>query len=101
MKIKRRYILVESTDPIAERERAQFDRALCEALLGQMGASCYPSANPKISGFVSDKRFVMRANLDGYDELVTALALTRRLNGRKTAFYALRNSGTLKALLKK
>ncbi len=100
MKIKRRYLLVECAEPVAERDRTRFERVLCEALLSQMGADRYSCANPKIAGFVDERHFVMRANLECYAELVLGLALVRKLNGRKAALFTLRSSGTLRALLK-
>jgi RNase P/RNase MRP subunit POP5 len=100
MKIKRRYLLVECATPIEERGRAGFESMLFGALLAQVGAMHYHSVNPKIAGFVNERRFVIRTSLEGYKELALALAMIKRLGGVETAFYTLKSSGTIKALLK-
>jgi RNase P/RNase MRP subunit POP5 len=100
IKAKRRYLLVECSTAIGESDRALFERRLCGALLAQIGAMHYHSVNPKITGFVNERRFVMRASLEGHKDLVLALAMTKRLDGTETAFYTLKSSGTIRALLK-
>jgi RNase P/RNase MRP subunit POP5 len=100
MKIKRRYLLVESATTIENKGRVLFERALYGALFVQIGAIHYHSTNPKIVGFVNDKRFVVRASLEGHKEVALALAMIKKLDGTETAFYTLKSSGTIKALLK-
>ncbi len=100
MKVKRRYLLVECATPVVEKERALFERKLSSALLAQIGAMHYPGVNPKITGFVNERRFVMRASLEGHKELALALAMIKKLDSTETAFYTLKSSGTIKALLK-
>ncbi len=100
MKIKRRYLLVECTTATDSKSRQLFERALYNALLGQIGALHYHTINPKIMGFVNDRRFVIRASLEGHKELALALAMIKSLNSTEIAFYTLKSSGTLKALLK-
>jgi RNase P/RNase MRP subunit POP5 len=100
MKTKRRYLLVECATAIEERGRAQFERGLFKALLEQMGVLHYQSANPKMVGFVDAHRFVLRASLEGHKEMALALAMIKNLEGAETAFYTLKSSGTIKALMK-
>ncbi len=101
MKIKRRYLLVECSTAIGERDRTLFERRLGAALLAQIGTMHYPSVNPKITGFVNERRFVMRASLEGHKELALALAMIKKLDSTETAFYTLKSSGTIKALQKR
>lgn len=101
MKIKRRYLLVECTTAIEQSGRALFERRLNAALLEQIGVMHHHSVNPKITGFVNEHMFVMRASLEGHKELALALAMIKRLDGTETAFYTLKSSGTIRALMKK
>jgi RNase P/RNase MRP subunit POP5 len=100
MKLKSRYILVESAAPIGAGERKDFEPLLCRALLHQIGELNYHKANPKVAGFVDERKFVLKCNLDGYRSTILALSMVKRLENRETAFYTLSSSGTLKALLK-
>jgi RNase P/RNase MRP subunit POP5 len=100
VRVKRRYLLVECATPVVEGGRTRFESVLCSAVLAQVGALRYPAVNPKIAGFVDEHRFVMRASLEGHRELVLALTMIKRLDGAETAFYTLKSSGTIRALLK-
>ena len=100
IKVKRRYILVECATEIGSNSRTQFERSILGALMEQMGVLHYQGANPKIVGFVDAHRFVVRASLEGHKELELALAMIKRLGGAETAFYTLKSSGTIRALMK-
>ena len=100
MRLKSRYILVESAVPITAGERKDFEPLLCRALLHQIGEIGYHRTNPKVAGFIDERRFVLKCNLDGYRNAILALSMVKRLDSRETAFYTLNSSGTLKALSK-
>ena len=98
MRDKRRYILIESGMGVAEAERGDFSIVLYNALLHSVGESNYHRVNPKMVKFISDRRFVLRAGLAGSGQLVAALGLLKKINGKDCYFYTLKTSGTIKAL---
>ncbi|MCW6160816.1 MAG: hypothetical protein LVQ97_01365 [Candidatus Micrarchaeales archaeon] len=98
MRIKRRYVMVESALPIGDRE--EFKRQFYRELLLVVGELGYHRVNPRIMRFIDDRRFVMKADLEGVSDAIRATALINRIGGQATAFYTLGSSGTIKALTK-
>lgn len=99
MRDKRRYLIVESCNAIDNPEI--FQRRLMSALLQVVGESNFFKLNPKIMKMVDERRFIIRASLEGMRPLVLALSFITRLDGAETAFYTLGASGTILALEKK
>lgn len=93
VRVKHRYVLVESTD------NAGSAAALQTELLRQMGSMLYPMANPRVLDVGG--RLVIRCSLDGLGSLIVALSMIKSMDGRPAAFYTIRTSGTLRALLSK
>ncbi len=100
MRRKIRYILTESAKPILEGDRSQFEYQLYRAMLHAIGELNYHKTNPKIIKFVDERSFILRCSLEGYKEALLALAIIKKLEDKETAFYTLKSSGTIKALLK-
>ena len=100
MRRKIRYILTESAKPVLETDRSQFEQQLYRAMLHSIGELNYHKTNPKIIRFMDEKRFILRCSLEGYKAALLALAIIKRLDDKETAFYTLKSSGTIKALLK-
>jgi RNase P/RNase MRP subunit POP5 len=100
MRRKIRYVLVESTAPIPEASRSQFEYQLYRALLRAIGEISYHKANPKIIKFLEGNTFVLRCNLEGYRSTLLALSFVKKLEEKEASFYTLKSSGTIKALLK-
>ncbi len=91
MRTKHRYILVESAS-YARRE------ALQSELLRVIGTD-YHIVNPKILDIRG--KMVIRCSLAGMGKLTTALALIKSLDGKENAFYTIKSSGTIRALMEK
>ncbi len=100
MRRKIRYILTESAKPVTESDRPQFEQQLYRAMLHSIGELSYHRTNPKIMKFIDDKRFILRCSLDGYTNALLALSIIKKLDVKEAAFYTLKSSGTIKALLK-
>jgi len=98
MKNKIRYVLIESLSEI--KNESAFWRFLNQELLKFIGELNYSNVNPRFMGLVDKKRFVIGSDLNGVDILVASLALIKNIDREETAFYTLKTSGTLKALLK-
>jgi RNase P/RNase MRP subunit POP5 len=49
---------------------------------------------------VDESRFVIKSSLEGTGKLILAFALIKKVGETETAFYTLKSSGTIKALLK-
>jgi RNase P/RNase MRP subunit POP5 len=94
VRVKHRYVLVESA-----AEAGGTGAALQAELLRQMGGMLYPRANPKVLDVGG--RLVIRCSLDGLGSLIVALSMIKAMDGRPAAFYTIRTSGTLRALLSK
>lgn len=92
MRPKHRYILVESTV-----ENSQAKASLPRALLAELGTVQYARATPRILEIQG--RIVVRCSLEGFDSMMVALSLIRELDRKKAAFYTLKASGTIKALM--
>jgi RNase P/RNase MRP subunit POP5 len=95
---KSRYLLVESNIDIAESDREQFTFALYNGLLHSIGESNYHVVNPKVVDFVEKSRFIIKSSLVGYNKLILAFALIKKMEGMDVYFYTLKSSGTIKAL---
>lgn len=91
MRTKHRYVLVESSS-YARRE------ALQSELLRVMGTD-YHVANPKVLDVRG--KMVIRCSLAGVGKLIAALALVKSVDGRENAFYTLKESGTIRALMER
>jgi RNase P/RNase MRP subunit POP5 len=100
MRRKIRYILTESVKPVPESDRSQFEQQLYRAMLHSIGELGYHRTNPKIMKFIDNKTFILRCSLDGYRNALLALSIIKKLDEKETAFYTLKSSGTIKALLK-
>jgi len=100
MRRKIRYVLVESVAPIPEADRPQFEYQLYRALLRAIGEISYHKSNPKIIKFIGANTLVLRCNLEGYRSTLLALSFIKKLDEKEAAFYTLKSSGTIKALLK-
>jgi RNase P/RNase MRP subunit POP5 len=98
MKNKIRYILVESTSDIVNE--ALFWRSLSRELIKCIGELNYHLVNPRLIGLIDSKNFVIRAELKSVNMLIVSLALIKNIDNKEIAFYTLKTSGTLKALIK-
>lgn len=98
MRDKHRYFLVESTTEVSGDEQTYMNN-LSKELMRCIGETKYHRVNPKLMKFVDKNTFIIKTNLIGASDLVLALTLTKRINNSDTAFYTLRSSGTIKALL--
>ncbi|MGC8649280.1 MAG: Rpp14/Pop5 family protein [Candidatus Micrarchaeia archaeon] len=98
MKNKIRYVLVESTFDIVNE--SLFWRSLSRELIRCIGELNYHKVNPKLMGLINSKNFVVRAELKGINMLILSLALIKNIDNKEVAFYTLKTSGTLKALMK-
>ncbi|MCL4389520.1 MAG: Rpp14/Pop5 family protein [Candidatus Marsarchaeota archaeon] len=96
---KHRYILVESSQKIAEGNLDAFSAALYEALLDYVGGLQYHKVNPKVVKLADDRHFIIKSNLSGCGSLIAALALIKNVSNEATYFYTLKTSGTIRALL--
>lgn len=92
IRAKHRYVLVEST---ADLEHAK--ASLQMELLRQSGPILYPRMNPKVLDVKGN--LVIRCSLEGLGSLIAALSMVKSLDGKPAAFYTIRTSGTLRALL--
>ncbi len=98
MRDKHRYLLVEASSAVREDDR-EFGPALYRELSRCVGEANMHRVNLKYVKQVDQKTFVLKSSLDGARDLVLALALVKRVNGADIAFYTLKSSGTIKALL--
>ena len=97
---KRRYVLVESTMPIPESYRKEFEDLIYRELMRNIGEISYFKAAPKIIKYIGTNMFVLKCSLSKYNEIITALAFIKSIGSNETAFYTINGSGTIKALLK-
>ena len=100
MRPKSRYLLVESSLPVDGALVQQFEHQLYTALLRAIGELCYHEANPKIMKFLNERQLILKCSLLGYKNTILALSMIKRLDSMDIAFYTLKSSGTIKALLK-
>lgn len=96
---KRRYIMVESASEL-NMEKEELDHAIKQAVLSLVGQLGYYDISPKLVFIVDSKHFVVRCRLQGYEKMLLASALIKRLGAAGTGLYTLKSSGTIKALMK-
>lgn len=94
-KRKNRYILVESTSPIDERNFGDLAGRL-HALLGAFGQL---TASPRVVAQYSPNLIAIRVNRGSEASVICALAFVKSLNGARLGLYTLKTSGTLQSLL--
>ncbi len=99
MRDKRRYVLVETSSRIEDDEKT-FSYNLYRELIRCIGESDYHKVNPRMMKIVDDTSFVIKSDLKGTGNLILALSFIKRLNNKETAFYTIKSSGTIRALLK-
>ncbi|MCL5433799.1 MAG: Rpp14/Pop5 family protein [Candidatus Marsarchaeota archaeon] len=98
MKNKTRYLLVKTTYNIDDGK--SFFKSLNKELILEIGELNYSSVNPKLTLVLNNNIFIIKANLFGFNTLVAALSLIKRINNEPCAFYTIKSSGTIKALMK-
>ncbi len=91
IRVKHRYLLVEATSSVQ-------NEALLNELLNRIGTRYY-AVNPRILNVRGS--MVIRCSLDGLSELIVALSLIKSIGGKECAFYTIRSSGTIRALMSK
>ncbi len=96
---KKRYIMVEATSEL-NTEKEELDRELKQAVLALTGQLGYYDISPKLVSVVDSRHFVIRCKLKGYEKMLLASALIKRLGATETGLYTLKSSGTIKALMK-
>jgi RNase P/RNase MRP subunit POP5 len=96
---KKRYIMLEATSEL-KTDKDELDRALKQAVLSLVGQLGYYDISPKLVSLVDGKHFVVRCRLKGYERMLLASALVKRLGATETGLYTLKSSGTIKALMK-
>ncbi|MEM0154249.1 MAG: Rpp14/Pop5 family protein [Methanothrix sp.] len=96
---KKRYIMLESASEL-NMEKDELDRALKQAILSLVGQLGYYYISPKLVLLIDGKHFVIRCRLQGYESMLLASALIKRLGTTETGLYTLKSSGTIKALMK-
>ncbi len=95
---KHRYVLVRVTGEAAELP--DLSDAVQLELLREIGSLEYHKVNPKVISW-EPNLMMIRCSLQGLGKLALALAMIKRVNGRTAAFYTVRTSGTIRALLAK
>jgi RNase P/RNase MRP subunit POP5 len=99
---KRRYILVEASEPIggggATQGAGDFEKDLYAALRSELGGIHYFSANPRIALYIGDRAFIVKCSLRCFPDMILALAMIKRLGNRDIGLYTLKSSGTMRAL---
>ncbi|MGC8571942.1 MAG: Rpp14/Pop5 family protein [Candidatus Micrarchaeia archaeon] len=98
MKDKMRYILVKTTYNIDEDP--EFFKNLNRELMREIGELNYADVNPKLMLVLNDNLFIMKVSLAGFSMLVSALSFIKKINNKQAAFYTIKSSGTIKALIK-
>ncbi len=98
MRDKKRYLLVETSSGFSMSER-DLASALYKEIIQCIGESDYHKVNPRLTKIIDDNKFIIKSSLEGTSKLVLAFALIKRLNGTETAFYTLKSSGTIRALI--
>jgi RNase P/RNase MRP subunit POP5 len=98
MRDKQRYVLVEAY-PDADGYTETFWNQLSDELLRCIGETNYHITNPKFVKFVGKNTFIIRTTVPGAAQVILSLALIKNLNGKEIAFYTLKTSGTIRALL--
>ncbi|MCL5429893.1 MAG: Rpp14/Pop5 family protein [Candidatus Marsarchaeota archaeon] len=102
MRDKQRYVLVEMADmegPEKDVNENEFWISFSRELMKCVGEANYHKINPKFVKSVNKKAFVVRSSLEGTSDFVLATSLMKRLDNSDAAFYTLKSSGTIRALL--
>ena len=84
---------------LMEKESREFWNALSREMLRCIGEINYHRVNPKFERFVGKNRFIIKTTVPGASQVVLSMALIKNLDGEEIAFYTLKTSGTIRALL--
>ncbi|MGC8538162.1 MAG: Rpp14/Pop5 family protein [Candidatus Micrarchaeia archaeon] len=93
MREKHRYILVESTASMEGMENKLYNQ-----LFYAIGSAEYSKVNPKIIS-AKGNSVLIRCSLAGFGKLVLALTFIKSIDKNPIAFYTIKASGTIRALL--
>ena len=96
---KKRYIMIEASSEL-NMGKEELDRALKQAVLSLVGQLGYYDISPKLISLADSRHFVVRCKLRGYERMLLASALIKRIGATETGLYTLKSSGTIKALMK-
>ncbi|MDE1851508.1 MAG: Rpp14/Pop5 family protein [Candidatus Micrarchaeota archaeon] len=91
-----RYVMAESSVPTDMGSQASSDELLHE-ISKAIGDISYMEARPRIA-YSAGSSFIIKVRRGHESKIVLALALIRRLNGRRCAIYTTKISGTIKKL---
>lgn len=94
---KLRYVLVEATEGVNLGD-PRTTEDLKRGMLSFLGQLPYFRANPQITAQLNDKVFVISANRGYERNVILALSFIKSLNGKRTGFYTLRTSGTIRSI---
>jgi RNase P/RNase MRP subunit POP5 len=98
VRTKHRYILVETSSDTGMSGRKQLENLFYAQVMAVTGSMRYHNINPRIVRHRGPTSFIIRVRHRGLSEMIAALALMRSFNGKETAFYTLKSSGTLLAV---
>lgn len=93
MRAKHRYVLIDSIG-----YDANMQDGLISELHRQIGPMDYHSVNPRMLQIKG--KLVVRCHLVGLSRLINALTMIKSVNGKETAFYTIKTSGTIRSLLR-
>ena len=93
MREKHRYILIESPVNMDGMENKLYNQ-----LFYTIGSSEYSNVNPKIIS-AKGNSVLIRCSLVGFSKLILALTFIKSIEKSPIAFYTIKASGTIKALL--
>lgn len=96
---KQRYLLIESMSKLPQDEKS-FSYDLNKELVRCIGEINFHKVNPKFVKSVNDNSFIIKTTIEGAGALTLAFALIKRISNSDAAFYTLKSSGTIKALMK-
>lgn len=101
MRKKSRYLLVETSRETNIESVSNLEREFYRKMRFLVGEMNYHRVNPRIMRFLDPKRLILKVNFEGLEDSILALALMKRFDNADTAFWTLKSSGTIKALVKK
>ena len=93
MREKHRYVLVESTVSMEGMENKLYNQ-----LFYTIGSAEYSNVNPKIIS-AKGNSVLIKCSLEGFSKLVLALTFIKSMEKSPVAFYTIKASGTIRALL--
>jgi RNase P/RNase MRP subunit POP5 len=96
-KRKLRYVLVEASREVNLADRRAVDD-LKSRLHGTMGEAAYFRANLHVAAQLREDVFVISTNRGQERDLVLALSFIKELGGKRTGFYTIKISGTIRSL---